>query len=72
MKPFNYHERLRLLRADIDEEVAQFTFQSHLTYHQIAELFCANIWQIKRIARNAGIARGKGWRPKRPEDRKIW
>jgi hypothetical protein len=65
MKPFDYRERLRVLRAAIDEDVAQFIFQSSLTYHRIAELFGTNLWQIKRIAQNAGIARGKGWRPKR-------
>jgi hypothetical protein len=65
MKPFNYHERLRLLRAAMDEEVARFIFQSSLTHHRIAELFGTNVWQIKRIAGNAGITRGKGWRPKR-------
>jgi hypothetical protein len=65
MKPFDYCERLRLLRAAMDEEVARFIFQSSLTYHRIAELFGTNVWQIKRIAENAGIARGKGWRPKR-------
>ena len=65
MKPFNYHERLRLLRAEMDEEVAQFIFRSNLTYKRIAELFRTNVWQIKRIAESAGIARGKGWRPKR-------
>ena len=65
MKPFNYHERLRLIRAAIDKEVAKFIFQSNLTYERTAELFGTNVWQIKRIAENAGIARGKGWRPKR-------
>lgn len=65
MKPFNYCERLRRLRADIDEDVAQFIFQSNLTYERIAELFGTNVWQIKRIAESAGISRGKGWRPKR-------
>jgi hypothetical protein len=64
MKPFDYCERLRLLRAAMDGEVAQFIFRSSLTYHRIAELFGTNVWQIKRIAENAGIARGKGWRPK--------
>jgi hypothetical protein len=49
----------------MDEDVAQFIFQSNLTYPRIAELFGTNVWQIKRIAENAGIARGKGWRPKR-------
>ena len=49
----------------MDGEVAQFIFQSSLTYHRIAELFGTNVWQIKRIAENAGITRGKGWRPKR-------
>jgi hypothetical protein len=65
MKPFNYHERLRLIRAAMDEEVAKFIFPSNLTYKRIAELFGTNVWQIKRIAEDAGIARGRGWRPKR-------
>jgi hypothetical protein len=65
MKSFDYHERLRLFRAAMDKDVAQFIFQSSLTYRRIAELFSTNVWQIKRIAENAGIARGKGWRPKR-------
>ena len=65
MKPFNYHERLLLIRAAMDEDIAKFIFQSNLTYERIAELFGTNVWQIKRIAENAGIARGKGWRPKR-------
>ena len=65
MKPFNYHERLRLLRAAMDEEVSQFIFRSNLTYDRIADLFVTNVGNVKRIAENAGIARGKGWRPKR-------
>jgi hypothetical protein len=65
MKPFNYRERLRLLREGLDAEVAEYIFRAKgESYEEIARLFGSNLDKIKTIARNAGIARGKGWRPK--------
>jgi hypothetical protein len=65
MKPFNYPERLRLLREGADAEVAEYIFRAkNLTYDEIAALFSCPVDRIKTIARNAGIARGKGWRAK--------
>jgi hypothetical protein len=65
MKPFNYPERLRLLREGVDAEVARFVFGAKgLTYSQIAMLFSCPVERIKTIAERAGIRRGRGWRPK--------
>lgn len=65
MKPFNYKERLRVLREGVDAEVAEYIFRAKAeSYEQIARLFGTNLDKIKTIARNAGIARGKGWRAK--------
>jgi len=65
MKPFNYPQRLRLLREGVDAEVAHFVFGANrLTYAQIATLFSCPLERIKTIAERAGIRRGRGWRPK--------
>jgi len=65
MKPFNYPERVRALRNDVDAEVAQYIFGAkNLTYVEIAALFFCPVDRIKAIANRAGIRRGKGWRPK--------
>ena len=66
MKPFNYKDRLHELRAELDTEVADYVFRAKdKSYAEIAELFSTSVGNVKRIARNAGIVRGKGWRPKR-------
>jgi hypothetical protein len=68
MKPFNYPQRLRLLREGVDAEVAHFVFGAKdLTYAQIAVLFSCSVDRIKTIAGSTGISRGRGWRPKNPE-----
>jgi hypothetical protein len=65
MKPFDYKERLRVLREGLDAEVAEYVFRAKgESYEQIAGLFNTNVDNVKKIARNAGIARGKGWRAK--------
>jgi hypothetical protein len=65
MKPFDYKERLRVLREGLDAEVAEYIFRAKgESYEQIAGLFNTNVDNVKKIARNAGIARGKGWRAK--------
>ena len=65
MKPFNYPERLRLLREDVDAEVAAYIFRvKSRTYAEIAALFSCPVDRIKTIAEKAGIVRGRGWRPK--------
>jgi hypothetical protein len=65
MKPFDYKERLRVLREGLDAEVAEYIFRAKgESYEQIAGLFNTNVDNVKKIARNAGIARGKGWRTK--------
>lgn len=66
MKPFNYRDRLYQQRAEQDAEVAEYVFRTKdKSYAEIAELFSTSVGNVKRIARNAGIVRGKGWRPKR-------
>jgi hypothetical protein len=65
MKPFDYKERLRTLREGLDAEVAEYIFRAKgESYEQIAGLFNTNVDNVKKIARHAGIARGKGWRAK--------
>jgi DNA-directed RNA polymerase specialized sigma24 family protein len=65
MKPFNYPERLRLLREAMDAEVARFVLGAKgLSYAQIAARFSCPVERIKTIAERAGIRRGRGWRPK--------
>jgi DNA-directed RNA polymerase specialized sigma24 family protein len=65
MKPFNYRERLRVLREGVDAEVAQYIFGATArTYEEIATLFSCPVDRIKTIADRAGIRRGRGWRPK--------
>jgi hypothetical protein len=65
MKPFDYKERLLVLREGLDAEVAEYIFRAKgESYEQIAGLFNTNVDNVKKIARNAGIARGKGWRAK--------
>jgi hypothetical protein len=65
MKPFNYRERLRVLREGVDAEVAHYIFRAKkLTYEEIAALFSCPVDRIKSIAGKAGIVRGRGWRPK--------
>lgn len=65
MKPFDYKERLRVLREGLDAEVAEYIFRAKgESYEQIAVLFNTNVDNVKKIAQNAGIARGKGWRAK--------
>lgn len=65
MKPFNYPERLRVLRESVDTEVAQYIFRAkRRTYTEIAALFSCPVDRIKIIAEKAGIHRGRGWRPK--------
>lgn len=65
MKAFDYKERLRVLREDVDAEVAEYIFRAKGEgYGQIARRFNTNVDKIKTIARNAGIVRGKGWRAK--------
>jgi hypothetical protein len=65
MKPFDYKERLRVLREGLDAEVAEYIFRAKgESYEQIAGRFNTNVDNVKKIARNAGIARGKGWRVK--------
>ncbi len=68
MRPFSYPARLRVLRDDVDAEVARFIFETkHLTYSEIAALLSCSVDRIKSIAQKAGIRRGRGWRPKNPE-----
>jgi len=65
MKPFNYAERLRVLREGVDAEVARYILGAKtLTYGEIATLFSCPVDRIKTIADKAGIRRGMGWRPK--------
>jgi hypothetical protein len=65
MKPFNYRERLRMLREGVDAEVADYIFRAkNLTYVEIAALFSCPVDRIKIIAERAGIVRGRGWRAK--------
>jgi len=65
MKPFDYKARLRVLREGLDAEVAEYIFRAKgESYEQIAGLFNTNVDNVKKIAGNAGIARGKGWRAK--------
>ena len=65
MKPFNYPERLRVLREGVDAEVSRYIFGAKdLTYGEIAILFACPVDRIKTIADRAGIRRGRGWRPK--------
>lgn len=65
MKPFNYPERLRVLREGVDAEVALHIFRAkNLTYEEIAALFSCPLDRIKIIAERAGIHRGRGWRPR--------
>jgi hypothetical protein len=65
MKPFNYPERLRVLREGVDAEVARYILGAKgLTYEEIATLFSCPVDRIKTIAGRAGIRRGRGWRPK--------
>lgn len=57
MKPFNYPQRLRLLREGVDAEVADFVFGAKdLTYAQIAVLFSCSVDRIKTIAGRAGTS----------------
>ena len=71
MKPFNYRDRLNVLREGVDAKVAAYIVRAkNLTYGEIAGLFSRPVYRIKDIADKAGIVRGRGWRPKeRPKVR---
>ncbi|HYW40346.1 MAG TPA: hypothetical protein VE957_19740 [Terriglobales bacterium] len=65
MKPFNYPERMRTLREGVEREIADYIFHAKSeSFGQIAKLFGTNMDRIKSIAKNAGIVRGRGWRPR--------
>lgn len=65
MKPFDYKAEVRRYREVLDARIAEFVFHAkHLPYAHIASLFSVSQQKVKVIARDAGIVRGKGWRPK--------
>jgi hypothetical protein len=64
MKAFNYPERMQALCEKVEAEIANYIFHSNEPHEQIAKAFGTNVSKIKGIAKNHGIVRGHGWRPK--------
>ena len=51
MKPFDYKERLRVLRERLDAEVADYIFRAKgESYEQIAGLFNTNVDNVKKLS----------------------
>lgn len=65
-EPFDYKAKIREYRKTLNERVAEFVFfNKDLTHEEIGKVFRISRDKAAEIARNAGIVRGKGWRPKR-------